>query len=150
LLERTRRLRLNFNLDILGGAPLSVALGEIAYMAEDYTVILVNQFGQVLERDGSLHLTTSGHPHFDQHFSDLEAARRFCEQVVRELHHVECDVMRGKEMVLQQFDAEWTCRDHDHCHRLFAEQRPRDRRILTAIAGVAALVVVGVLIWLFR
>jgi hypothetical protein len=132
-------------------APVSFSrwLGlEGARMSDAYTVVLVNKWGQVLERDGSFYRTDAGHPHFEARFADLDAARAFCEGVVRELPHVECDVQHGGRIVLQHFDAEWRGAEEEQVRRLFAEQRRRDRVALGVLAGLAVLAAAGLVWWL--
>jgi len=90
-------------------------------MADPCIVLLVNKWGQVLERDGSYYRADAGHPHFEARFADLDSARAFCERIVQELPHVECDVTHGGRIVLQHFDAEWRQREDERVRRLFAE-----------------------------
>lgn len=119
-------------------------------MADSYKLVIVNKWGQVLERDGTFYRSDSGRQHFEQVFTDLDAARRFAETVVREHPHAECDVFCGEQMVLQHFDSEWRRADEEQTRRAFAEQRRRDRRVISAIIGCVVLLVVGVLILCFR
>lgn len=113
-----------------------------------YTVVLVNKWGQVLERDGAFYRTDAGRPHFEALFPDLDSARAFCEGVVRELPHVECDVTHGGRIVLQHFDAEWRRGEEEQARRLFDKQRRRDRVALGILAGLAVLAAVGVVVLL--
>lgn len=122
-------------------------------MVEDaYTVILVNRWGQVLERDGTFYSTNAGHPPFKARFADLDAAREYCDGVVREMPHVECDVCHGGAIVLRHFDAEWQKCEEERVRRVFAEhraeQRLRGRFALAVLGGLAVLAASGLVWWL--
>ena len=119
-------------------------------MVEDaYTVILVDRWGQVLERDGTFYSTNAGHPPFKARFADLDAAREYCDGVVREMPHVECEVCHGGAIVLRHFDAEWQKCEEERVRRVFAEhraeQRLRGRFALAVLGGLAGS---GLVWWL--
>ena len=119
-------------------------------MVDSYKLVVVDKWGHILELDGTLYRSDSGRPHFEQQFADLESARRFAETVVRDYPHVECDVFCGEQLVLQHFDTEWRHAEEEQTRRLFARQRRRDRRVISAIIVGFGLLVVGVLIFCFR
>ena len=119
-------------------------------VADSYKLVIVNKWGQVLERDGTFYRSDSRRQPFKQEFVDLESARRFAETVVREHPHAECDVFCGEQMVLQHFDPEWRRADEEQTRRMFVEQRRRDRRVISAIIAGVVLLIVGVLILCFR
>lgn len=135
------------------GICASVTEGE--RMEDAYTTVLVNRWGQVLNRDGSLYRTDAGHPHFEVRFTDLDSARQFCEQLVRELPHVECDVTHAGRMVFRHFDDEWRRGEEERVRQLFAEQSQRiaeqwrrTRLVLWMLAGI--VVVAGGFVWWVR
>ena len=125
-------------------------------VANPFIVLLVTKYGQVLNRDGSGYRRNAGHPHFEASFTDYDSARVFCERVVRELPHIQCEVTHGDKMVLQHFDVVWRQHEEeeirqrfaeqDRLNQLFAKQRRRNRVGLGVLVG---LVLVGVLIWYF-
>ena len=121
-------------------------------MSDACTVIFLNEFGQILNRDGSCHCIDSSHNYFRQSFGDLESAKQFCYAVVKELPHVECNIVRGEKFeqtLFCHFDAEWRQRETGRRHRAYAEMKRRDRMVVFAIIGIIVLVVIGaLLLWL--
>ncbi|HYE74929.1 MAG TPA: hypothetical protein VEF04_16430 [Blastocatellia bacterium] len=118
-------------------------------MAERYTVILVNQLGQILNRDGTLYRTDSDLPHFEQTFIDLDAAHEFCKDIVRELPHVECDIFWDKQIISQHFDAEWRRQEANRIRKQLLARRLSDILSLSIIIGIGTFGVVLVMVIMF-
>jgi hypothetical protein len=119
-------------------------------MVDSYKLLIVDEFGIVLERDGTFYRRDSGRPHFEQKFTDLEAATRFAESVVREHPHVECVVFCGDQEVFRHSDDEWRHAEGERKRLLFAERRRRDKGAVSAVIVSFALLIVGVLIFYFK
>src|SRR5262249_9431930 len=114
-------------------------------VADDFRVVLVDKWGHVLERDGTFYFVGADHPHFEARFTDFDSARRFCEEVVKELPQVECDVTHRGQMVLQHFDPVWREREEEEIRQLFDAQRRQGWLILAALVGLVVVVVTLVL-----
>jgi len=114
-------------------------------VSEAYRVLLVDRWGHVLERDGSYYRSDSEHPHFEARFAELNAAKTFCQEVVRELPHVACEVIHDGQMVHHHFDDEWLQTEEKFNRQCFAEQNRRDRIVLRTIAWDVAIGVIAVL-----
>lgn len=119
-------------------------------METAFTVILVDRWGHAMRRDGSLFRDVGdGERPFEAVFLDIDAARRFCEDVVQEMPHVECDVLdHSKKVVLQHRDEAWLEREDERIRRMFDEQRRRDRIVLGVGAGVLVMISTGLFLWL--
>ena len=116
-------------------------------MANIYVVMVVNEWGQVLERDGTLYRSDSGRPHFQQTFSDLALAKQFSYAVVSELPHVGCEIVCGEEIVFRHFDAEWRRVKGEQMLHMSSLQRQQSRRGVYAIIGASMLTVFGAMVY---
>ena len=116
-------------------------------MANLYIVLIVNEWGQVFERDGTLYRSDSGRPHFQQTFSDLTLAKQFAYAVVSELPHVGCEIVCGEEIVFQHFDAEWRRAKGEQMLRMSSLQRRQSRRVVYAIIGAVMLTISGAMVY---
>ena len=116
------------------------------------TLFLVNQYGQGLNRDGSLFSRTGNEQRpFTLAFEDVESARAFSEKLVRELPHAECNVVdQSGSVVLCHYDEAWLKAEGERVSRMFAEAKRRDLKRLGIVAGIAVLCVAGIVYWLIR
>ena len=119
-------------------------------MGAMFTVVLVDRWGHAMCRDGSLFRDVGdGERPFEAVFSDIDSARRFCEGIVQEMPHVECDVLdQSKQVVLQHRDEARLGRENERMRGLFAQQRRRDRIVLGMGVGALVTIIAGLFLWL--
>lgn len=121
-------------------------------MEPTFTVILVDIYGHRMRRDGTfVSGGVAGEKGFEATFSDLESARDFCRELLREMPHVECGVFNSQgQMVFEHHDEAWRTRQEELQTLAFAKQKRQDRLVLASLTGLLMLIVALASFYLLR
>jgi hypothetical protein len=112
-------------------------------MKESVVVIIVDRFGHILDRDGTLHSTQSETEYFRREFADIETAKRYCYDIVGELPHVTAHIMdsvSSDQILFTWSDRSWHNAQGAACKKAYERGKLKDRLIFTlfvvfALAG---------------
>lgn len=113
-------------------------------MSDSYTVVIINQAGQVTHRDGTVDVA-DGEPVRLQEFNDLEKAKEFCTRLAHHAPFFRCQIYHGQVKVFEEADTEWPKLEQE---RLRAAHASAKRRTRTDI--LIRVVVLGFCVWALR